>query len=190
MFADLLGTLAEELDRANLRYMVIGGQAVLFHGEPRLTNDIDITVAAGLEQLDSVLQVAAGSNLEPLVNPQEFTPKTMVLPCLHRESGIRVDFILSFSPYENEAIERAVEVEVGNSMVRFATAEDLIVHKVLAGRARDLEDVRSIILKNPEADQPLITRALASLQELLDQGTTLTDRFDDIVRSLDHKHDT
>jgi hypothetical protein len=189
MFADLLAALAEELDNANLPYMVIGGQAVLFHGEPRLTKDIDITVAAGLEQLESVLQVAAGSNLEPLVNPEEFTARTMVLPCLHRESGIRVDFILSFSPYEREAIERAVGVEVGNSLVRFATAEDLIVHKVLAGRARDLEDVRSILLKNPKVDRSLITGALASFQESLDQGTTLTDRFDDLCRCLGTKHD-
>ncbi len=189
MFADLLATLAEELNRANLRYMVIGGQAVLFHGEPRLTNDIDITVAAGLEQLESVLQVAIGSNLEPLVNPEEFTPRTMVLPCLHRESGIRVDFILSFSPYEREAIERAIEVEIGSSVVRFATAEDLVVHKVLAGRARDLEDVRSILLKNPKVDRSLITGALESFQESLDQGTALTDRFDDLCRCLDTKLD-
>ncbi len=96
---------------------------------------------------------------------------------------------VTFSPYERKAIERAVEVEVGNSLIRFATAEDLIVHKVLAGRARDLEDVRSILLKNPKVDQPLIMGALANLQESLDQGTTLTVRFDDIVGSLDTKND-
>ncbi len=189
MFADLLAMLAQELDRENLRYMVIGGQAVLLHGEPRLTNDIDITVAAGLEELDSVLRVAAGSELEPLVDPEEFTLRTMVLPCLHRKSGIRVDFILSFSSYEREAIGRAVEVEVGGAVVRFATAEDLIVHKVLAGRARDLEDVRSILLKNPEVDRALITETLVELQRSLDLGAALTDRFTGIGGALDQKPD-
>lgn len=188
MFAELLAALAEELNRANLHYMVIGGQAVLVHGEPRLTNDIDITVAAGLEKLESVRRVAISAGLEPLVDPEEFTTRTMVLPCLHRKSGIRVDFIFSLSPYERDAIERAVEIEISDSTVRFATAEDLIVHKVLAGRARDLEDVRSILLKNPGVDRSLIVEALESFQESLGEGTTLTDRLDDIYRSLDNRN--
>ena len=185
MFAELLAALANELKRANLRYMVIGGQAVLLHGEPRLTKDIDITVAAGIDRLESVLRVADASNLDPLVDPEDFTTRTMVLPCLHRESGIRVDFIFSFSTYERDAIDRAVEVDIGGSAVRFATAEDLIVHKVLAGRARDLEDVRSILLKNPDVDRSLVGNALVSFQESLDVGATLTQRFEDICRSLD-----
>jgi len=112
----------------------------------------------------------------------------MVLPCLHRKGGIRVDFIFSFSPYERDAIERAVEIEISDSTVRFATAEDLIVHKVLAGRARDLEDVRSILLKNPGVDRSLMVEALESFQESLGRGTTLTDRLDDIYRSLDNRN--
>jgi predicted nucleotidyltransferase len=188
MFAELLAALAGHLDRKDLKYMVIGGQAVLVHGEPRLTNDIDITVAAGLEKLDQVLQVAVASDLEPLVNPDEFTTQTMVLPCLHKASGVRVDFILSFSTYEHEAIERAVEIEIGGSTVRFATAEDLIVHKVLAGRARDLEDVRSVLLKNPELDRRLVIEIVAGLQDSLDLGSTLVDRFTEITSGLDRDH--
>ena len=169
--------------------MVIGGQAVLVHGEPRLTKDIDITLAAGLEKLDQVLHLAGDSDLEPLVDPDDFTAKTMVLPCIHRESGIRVDFIFSFSPYEAEAIARAVEIEINDAGVRFAAAEDLIVHKVLAGRARDLEDVRSVLLKNPELDRRLVERILADLQASLDVGSTLVDRFTEIVNGLGRDQD-
>ena len=42
-------------------YMIIGGQAVLFYGEPRLTRDIDITLDATLEQLDDILSTALRS---------------------------------------------------------------------------------------------------------------------------------
>ncbi len=35
--------------------MLIGGQAVLLHGRPRLTEDIDITVGADPGRLDEVL---------------------------------------------------------------------------------------------------------------------------------------
>ena len=41
MFQDLLKRVAGELSRNAIPYMVIGGQAVLLYGEPRLTKDID-----------------------------------------------------------------------------------------------------------------------------------------------------
>jgi hypothetical protein len=34
--------------------MVIGGQAVLLYGEPRLTKDIDITLGEGIESLEKI----------------------------------------------------------------------------------------------------------------------------------------
>ena len=45
-FSGLIGRIAEELNSRGLPFMLIGGQAVLLHGRPRLTEDIDITVGA------------------------------------------------------------------------------------------------------------------------------------------------
>ena len=42
MFEDLLEKIAITLDKKGIPYMVIGGQAVLVYGEPRLIRDIDI----------------------------------------------------------------------------------------------------------------------------------------------------
>jgi hypothetical protein len=136
MFAELLERVAGALDAAGIRYMVVGGQAVLLHGEARLTKDVDVTLAAGLEHLDQVVSLARAARLEPLVDPESFTRRTLVLPCQDRESGLRVDFILSFSPYERQAIERARLVTMGSTAVRFATAEDLVIHKRTSWAAR------------------------------------------------------
>ena len=46
MFEALLERIGGTIERAGIPYMVIGGQAVLLYGEPRLTQDIDITLAA------------------------------------------------------------------------------------------------------------------------------------------------
>src|SRR5260221_14588601 len=43
MFRSLLERIALGLERRGIGYMVIGGQAVLLHGEIRLTEDIDLT---------------------------------------------------------------------------------------------------------------------------------------------------
>lgn len=179
MFAELLARLARGLDGAKLPYMIIGGQAVLLHGEPRLTRDVDVTIGAGLERLDDLLAAARGLGLRQLVDPSEFTRKTLVLPCEDPATGLRVDFILSFTPYEHAAIARAQRVSVGGAEVRFATAEDLVVHKILAGRPRDLEDVRGILRKTRSLDAVAIRAALRDLGEAI--GEPLPDRFEALL---------
>jgi hypothetical protein len=91
--------------------MVIGGQAVLLYGEPRLTRDIDVTLSVGIERLPDLLQAVRDLSLQPLPeNVEDFVRKTLVLPVLDDQTGIRVDFIFSYTAYETEAIRRARSV--------------------------------------------------------------------------------
>ncbi len=60
---------------------------------------------------------------------------TFVLPVHDVDTGIRVDFIFSTTPYERQAIERAVIVELGGEPVPFASAEDLVIVR-LGSRTR------------------------------------------------------
>ena len=139
--------------KASIPYMVIGGQAVLLYGEPRLTRDIDITLGIGVNELRKDQKNHSAIGLKILVkNDKEFVERTMVLPTIEKKSGIRVDFIFSFSPYERQAIERAKDIKLGRTLVKFASLEDVVIHKVIAGRARDMEDMKSILLKNPKYD--------------------------------------
>ncbi len=92
--------------------MVIVGQAVLVYGEPRLTKDIDITLGVGIDKIGKVLHVISQLKLKILIrDPIEFARKTMVIPASDQKSGIRIDFILSDSQYERQAIQRANEEE-------------------------------------------------------------------------------
>ena len=163
-----LERIARALEAVGISYMIIGGQAVLFYGEPRLTKDIDITLAANVDDLARVLTAVELANLHPLVDPQEFVAQTMVLPCQDSASGLRVDLIFSFSPYEQQAIERAVRAQVGNTIVRFASAEDLIIHKIIAGRERDLEDVERILRKRGDMDFSYIENWLQQFAAVID----------------------
>src|SRR3972149_819902 len=55
MFGRLLARLARELESLGFPYMVIGGQAVLIHGEPRFTRDIDVTLGTSPDSLPRLL---------------------------------------------------------------------------------------------------------------------------------------
>ncbi|WP_297445028.1 nucleotidyl transferase AbiEii/AbiGii toxin family protein [Desulfurobacterium sp.] len=145
------------MDSRNIPYMIIGGQAVLLYGEPRLTRDIDITLGVDIEKLPEIISLTKECRLKILTeNPKDFVQKTWVLPTFNKESGFRVDFIFSWSPYEKEALSRVRIVNIENYPVKFASPEDVIIHKMLAGRPRDFEDIKSILRKQ-KVNKKLIT---------------------------------
>ena len=171
MFQKILRRVALELKQACIPYMVIGGQAVLLYGEPRLTRDIDVTLGIGVSELARIKKVLPAMGLKVLVKKdQEFVERTMVLPTKDRETEIRVDFIFSFSPYERQAIGRARAVKVGRIQVKFASLEDVVIHKVVSGRPRDLEDIKSILVKNRKYDSNYISGWLKEFDQSLNQN--------------------
>ena len=168
MFQILLAKLARALDSAGIPYMVIGGQAVLLHGEPRLTRDIDVTLGVDASALARVLSATEPAGLLPsILDVETFVRTTNVLPLTDQPTSLRVDLIFSFTPYEATAIQRAVGVKLEGSIVRFAAAEDLIVHKLVAGRPRDIEDVRGVLARKPLLDESYLRRWLQSFNDVV-----------------------
>ena len=169
MYRELIKRIAAELSHQNIPYMIIGGQAVLLYGEARLTKDIDITLGVGVEKLPVITDAVMALGLTVETDDLDaFVRDTMVLPVSEPKTGIRVDFIFSFSPYERQAIKRAPEVMFDNIPVRFAALEDVVIHKVVAGRARDIEDIKTILLKNPGYDKDYINIWLTEFDQALE----------------------
>ncbi|MEA3494150.1 MAG: nucleotidyl transferase AbiEii/AbiGii toxin family protein [Candidatus Margulisiibacteriota bacterium] len=167
MFEKLIEKIAKALGKTDIPYMIIGGQAVLLYGEPRLTRDIDITLGIGTDKLSLILDILKILKLHPLPdNPVDFAKKTWVLPSQDKKSKIRIDFIFSFTPFEQQAIENAKKIRIGKTKVNFASPEDVIIHKIFAGRARDIEDVKSILIKNPSIDINYIQKWLRDFENI------------------------
>jgi predicted nucleotidyltransferase len=92
-----------------------------------------------------------------------------------------VDFIFSFTTYETEAIKRARKITIMGQEVCFASPEDLIIHKIFAGRPRDIEDVRSVILKNPDIDTQYIRSWLKEFDSSSEKKDFLN-TFEDVLK--------
>lgn len=183
MLEKLLENIAKALDAYRIQYMIIGGQAVLLYGEPRLTKDIDITLGVGPDLLETLKLIIKDLGLKILVrDTEDFVRRTLVLPTLDEESGFRVDFIFSFSPYERQAMQRVKTVEMGGAKVRFASVEDLIIHKVIAGRPRDIEDAKNVLLKNPNIDKEYILKWLKEFDRSLNEN--FIERFEKILEQI------
>ncbi len=164
MFKKLLRAIAIKFDEHEIPYIVIGGQAVLLYGEPRLTKDIDITIGLNIDMLEKILEIIQEVGLKPLPKEvSQFVQQTMVLPLIEQDSTIRVDIIFSFSPFEQQAIKRANVVFIDGTPIRYVSLEDLIIFKIFSGRPRDLEDVQKILVKNQNTDTEYIKKQLEVL---------------------------
>lgn len=49
---DLYTHFLERLNATGIRYMITGGLAAIIYGEPRLTNDVDIVIVMGAEDVE------------------------------------------------------------------------------------------------------------------------------------------
>lgn len=164
MFKKLIVSIAGTFKENQIPYIILGGQAVLLYGEPRLTKDIDITIGLNIDAADMIVRILEKIGIIPIPKDfHQFVKKTMVLPLINKESEIRIDIIFSFSDFEKLAIKRANIIRIENTDVNYVSLEDLIIFKVLSGRERDLEDVRLILIKNAEVDLKYIKEKLKDL---------------------------
>lgn len=126
---------------AKVPHALCGGLAAnLYREEVRATVDVDLAVAIEPARVVDLVQKFsdAGWKVEPYWrHGQQLRLTRSDLP--------RVDCILATSDYERSAIEHAVSARIEGHELSVLTAEDLIVFKLIAGRARDYEAVAAII---------------------------------------------
>lgn len=157
-----------------LPYAIIGGTAVQYWGEPRFTRDLDLTVLAPVESFPETVQLLL-SRLKPRISDAlAFALRNRVL-LVETADGYPVDISFGLPGYEQEVIDRSVNHEIlpGKS-VKLCSAEDLIIHKAIAGRVQDVRDIESVIARQGKAlNIVYIYRWLNILAELLESGEVI-----------------
>jgi hypothetical protein len=153
--------------------MVIGGLANAVWGEPRATLDIDVTISADTSDVRRISALLESDFRALVSDPEAFAKETRVLP-LESRTGVRVDLIFGFLPFEREAIERASAVPVAGGEIRFCTPEDLILLKIISRRERDQADVQGILRRRfSDLDLDYLEPRIEELSELLSRPEIL-----------------
>lgn len=150
-------------------YCIIGGLAVQRWANPRFTQDVDLTVLTGYGQEERYVAELLGSFRAREPDAATFAIRTRVV-LARTKKGIPIDISLGAVPFEEASVRRATLWRVhGSRSIRTCTAEDLIVHKVFAGRARDWSDVEGVLTRQiGKLDQRQIRADLMPLLELND----------------------
>jgi len=141
-FSDLL----RHFNVGGVRYLVVGGYAVVQYAEPRYTKDLDLWISTDPLNARAVYQAlrAFGAPLFGLTERdfmQEGTFYQMGVPPL------RIDVLMGIPGVEFEsAWQRRVEVRFDDLVVPFISRPDLIKAKLASGRPQDLIDVDLLLL--------------------------------------------
>jgi predicted nucleotidyltransferase len=149
--------------------VIIGGIAVGFLGNPRLTEDIDVMFLLSIQDIPQFLKTADEENIQPRIpGATEFARKNRVLLMQYNPTEVNIDISLGILPFEEEMVERGIVEFTGALSIRLPTPEDLIIMKAVAHRPKDLEDIRTVIDKNPSLDTDRIKQWVQSFGEILE----------------------
>lgn len=178
---DALRALASELESRGLRWFVFGAQAVAVRGAPRATQDLDVTVEIERAELSALVESLAARGISHRYPDlaDELLAAGAVLPLVH-SSGMEIDLVVAGSGLEALALERATCVTIDGVEAPVAHATDLVVMKILAGRGKDLDDVRAL-LASGDVDVDVARDLVMQLEEALGQSDLLP-RLEEALR--------
>lgn len=164
--------------RIGTPYAIIGGFAVQWWGEPRLTKDIDLTAETPLDDPEQFILQIIDTFAPRIDDAVAFARRTRVI-LVRASNGCPVDISMGLPGYEEEVMQRAVDVELeSGKKVRLCSPEDLIIHKAIAGRPQDVRDIEAIIYRQRQhLDVATIRRWLNAFAELLENPEVI-EHFD------------
>ena len=157
-------TIVRALNGAKVKYLIVGGLAVVTHGYERLTVDVDLVIGLEPENIVRGLRAltAIGYNLKIPVTPEQFADaklredwrrnKEMVLLQLwsdvHRRTPIDV-FVYEPFDFEKEYARAKWEPVAGKIRAPVIGYKSLLAMKRKAGRPKDLLDIEMLKKLNP-----------------------------------------
>jgi hypothetical protein len=141
------------LNEEQVRYLIVGGYAVIEHTEPRYTKDLDIWVSPARDNAERVYASLKRFGA-PLSNitVEDFANTGTVYQM--GRPPVRVDILMGVAGLDFEsAWNNRVESSYGEVRTQFLSIEDLIINKRAVGRPQDLIDVENLQLaqkRNPD----------------------------------------
>lgn len=139
--------LQKHCESQHWRFCLIGGLALQRWGEPRETIDVDVTLLTGFGSEERFIREILSWYEPRVTDPVGFALRNRVV-LVQAPSGVGIDIALGGLPFEEAAVERSTLYEFAPGIsLRTASAEDLIVMKAFASRAKDWVDVEGMAIR-------------------------------------------
>jgi hypothetical protein len=168
----------EALEQLHLRYALIGGVATGYRSRPRFTQDVDFLLEIPQVTLPGLLEdmQARGFAFDAEKAIREWTKDHLTVLTFH---GIRIDWLKPLLPLYQHVIDSAQQETWMGRPVRIASAEGLILTKLIAFRTQDQLDIENLLAANRgKLDLEMIRKEWATVADSTDRRLQ---RFEDMV---------
>ena len=151
--------IVSDLNQAQVRYLIVGGLAVVAHGYVRFTADVDLVLDPDPDSLKRAVEALTRLGYKPRA-PVPFRDfedpakraswvrdkgMTVFSVFSTQHSATEVDLFVEPPFNFEDAYSHAVRMEVAPGTTgTFVSRDDLVAMKRVAGRPRDLEDIRGL----------------------------------------------
>jgi len=168
-------------------FCFIGGVAIQRWGNPRFTTDIDLTLLTGFGAEESFVDPLLRDLQPRRPDAREFALRHRVLLARTPE-GIEVDVALGALPFEERTIARASAWEIRDgAKLTTCSAEDLLTHKVFAGRGVDWGDAEQVLIRQcGKLNLAQVRAELGPLLELKGQPEAIT-KLDELIAQVNRR---
>ena len=139
-----LREFVELLNSRKIKYLLVGGHAVGFHGHPRYTGDVDFLIDTSPENAARLAAAVSDFGFGSLgLQEADFRAPAMVIQ-LGRAPN-RIDLLTSVAAVSfEEAWKTRVETRLGGLPVWVISKDLLVQNKLAAARPQDLADVAKL----------------------------------------------
>ena len=129
------------------RFCFIGAVALQRWGDPRVTQDADLTLLTGFGEEERFISTLVQHFRPRRSDAVEFALRNRVL-LLFATNDVPIDIALGGLPFEGRTIERASAWQIKPGMkILTCCGEDLIVHKAFANRDQDWPDIERVLMR-------------------------------------------
>jgi hypothetical protein len=132
------------LNANDVRYLIVGGYAVAFHGYPRYTKDIDIWLMIQPENAKKMVETLKGFGFESLgLQESDFLEAETIIQLGYAPN--RIDLIMGVPGVDFEkCYAQRVDEEIDGVRLSFIDLENLKKAKKASGRLQDLADLENL----------------------------------------------
>ena len=132
------------LNSHNVRYLLVGGYAVGYHGYPRATGDMDIWIEMSEPNSKKVASAFRDFGMaDEAISESLFLEKNKVIRM--GVPPVRLEVITSASGVDfHECYSNREAVEIEGILINFISLQDLKKNKHAAGRHKDMDDLEHL----------------------------------------------
>ncbi len=160
MTTEGVSAIFRALNAARVRFLVVGGLAVVAYGYVRFTADVDLMLDLAPENARRAIEALASLGyhprapvpieqfLDPAIRASWAREKSMLVFSLQSDRFAATEVVLFLEPPLDleQAFARSVRLEVAPGVEAcFVGLDDLIAMKQTSGRPNDLEDIRRLV---------------------------------------------